>query len=362
MQTDAHVRICADTEESAAEMVDMIEHATHTIYYSSFVCTLTHPLCGRAETLETLFARAGARGVKIRILYNPEAAYGNLPPERFRELLPPSAEVRCVYGSGKLPPVARVLVSNMSFSNHHQKYMCVDGERMMIGGVEVDKERAGWLHANKADHPYCWHEVSVCVPCTPPMWQFVQDNFDRIVEAPPFPLTRGGCEHRILCRMIREARACVHMEAQTCMSAASTANLVFETVAERVARAFRTEADEFRFILLTNNKQVDESPIISWVTRQELQWSRRFLLARTAALGVPASFVAERVFVGYLEHEGRHVKVHTNILIQDGRRLLRTSSNLTDRSMSVLPCGRAGGRTTAEAVASLPHAATSNGS
>jgi phosphatidylserine/phosphatidylglycerophosphate/cardiolipin synthase-like enzyme len=45
----------------------------------------------------------------------------------------------------------------------------------------------------------------------------------------------------------------------------------------------------------------------------------------------------EHVVVASLEHEGVHVKVHSNLLIVDGQRMLRSSSNFTDRSWSSKP-------------------------
>jgi phosphatidylserine/phosphatidylglycerophosphate/cardiolipin synthase-like enzyme len=340
MQASSNVRICADATESAAEMIRLLRSARNVVYFSSFLCQLDEPLSGgNGVTLAMLFGELGERGVKLRMLYNPEAAYGNLAPTEFLARLPPTADLRCVYGSGELPKIARVVGDNTRYSNHHQKYMCVDGDRLMLGGIDVNWERKGWLQPNVNKPPYCWHEVSVSVPCTDAMWYFVKQNFDVIVESPPFPLTRGLQEYRVLYRLIREARSCVHMEAQTCISAGSTANDVFEAVAQRVAKAHHTPGDRFRFMLLTNMIQIDESKPISWITTQEVHWSRRFLRKRTSQLGVPAEALANRVFIGVLEDEtGRHVKVHSNLLIQDGRRMLRTSSNLTDRSMSAFPC------------------------
>ena len=49
-------------------------------------------------------------------------------------------------------------------------------------------------------------------------------------------------------------------------------------------------------------------------------------------------FVRERVFIGTLEHGGVHIKVHSNLIIRDGHTMIRTSSNLTDRSLSARPC------------------------
>lgn len=345
-----NIRINADSVESATELIRILRSAKTMVYFSSFLCQLNEPLAGTTTTLRQLFTELAERGVGLRILYNPEPAYGNLPIEDFKALLPGGSsssssrgvEVHCVYGSGTLPTFTKYIGigENTRYSNHHQKYVCADAEWFMLGGVDINFERKGWLEPNNNKPPYCWHEISVSVRCTPQMWSFACENFNRIVDHPSFPLTRGGYyEHRIICRLIHDARSCIHMEAQTCISAESTLNEVLEAIAQRVARAHVTPGDRFRFILLTNMFQIDESTAISWLTTQQVHWSRRFLRKRIAQLGVSSSDMETRVFIGFLQDlSHRHIKVHSNLIIQDGRRMLRTSSNLTDRSMSVFPC------------------------
>lgn len=332
-------RCLADPGEYAPELVKLLRSARHTVYYSSFTTHLDVQLPNCNVTLGMLFDELQARQVQLYILYNPEPAYGNLPPAEFQARVP-RAHVKCVEGSGMLPQVASLVVNNLRYSNHHQKYVCVDGLYFMLGGTDVTSERTPWLGLNKDG--YTWHEVAVVVPCTPRMYQFVQLNFQHIVENPPFPLTKGLQEYELLLQLIRRARTCVHIEAQTCISAGATYNQVFDVVMQRVAQAYgsqsRGQPDAFCFMLLTNLQQVDESRVISWVTSQQVQWSRRYLRQRAVDYGVPAEFVKQRVFVGTLEQQdGTHIKVHSNLVIQDGRRLLRTSSNFNDRSMSALP-------------------------
>lgn len=334
-------RCLVDPAEYAAELVQLLRSAREVVYYSSFTAHLDVPLplpAPNTLTLGMLFDELLARHVQLFILYNPEPAYGNLPPAEFQARLP-AAHVKCVEGSGMLPKVAALVVNNLRYSNHHQKYVCVDGRYFMLGGTDVTAERTPWLGLN-ADG-YSWHEVAVVTPCTPRMYQFVQLNFQHIVDNPPYPLTKGLQEYQLLLQLIRRARTCVHMEAQTCISAGATYNQVFDTVMQRVAAAHasqcRGEPDRFCFMLLTNLQQVDESKVISWVTSQQVQWSRRYLRERAVHYGVPDAFVNQRVFVGTMAHKGAHIKVHSNLIIQDGKRMVRTSSNFNDRSMSALP-------------------------
>lgn len=330
----------ADPDEYSLELIRLLRSAQHSVYYSSFTAHLDIPLpvSFGTVTLGMLFDELKDRQVQLFVLYNPEPAYGNLPPVEFQARLP-HAHVKCVEGSGMLPKVASLVVNNLRYSNHHQKYVCVDGLYFMLGGTDVTCERTPWLGLN-ADG-YSWHEVALLLPCTPRMYQFVQLNFEHIVNNPPFPLTKGLQEYELVLQLIRRARTCVHMEAQTCISAGGTYNQVFDEVMQRVAAAYasqlRGDKDRFCFMLLTNLQQVDESRVISWVTGRQVQWSRRYLRQRARHYGVPAEFVKGRVFIGTLENKGAHIKVHSNLLIQDGQRVLRSSSNFNDRSLSDLP-------------------------
>jgi phosphatidylserine/phosphatidylglycerophosphate/cardiolipin synthase-like enzyme len=336
------VRIHADQAETAREIVSLLRSAEKDVYYSSFMLNLDTPLCSfpRDVTMLKLFWELHERGVVLHLLYNAETAYENLNADALVVQLPPSAEVKVVHGSGEVPQwVQRIkLVKNKTFSNHHQKYICVDGAEMLVGGTDIDSLRCTpWLGLN-AD-AFSWHEVSVVVPCTDRMYAFVRANFEAIQNNPPRPLLRGLQEYSVLTELIARARSCVHMEAQVCISAAGTANELLEHVVQRLHRAFKNQADDrFRFMLLTNMFQVDEDWLISWCTSKQLHWSRRYMRRRARQLGITPDFFKSRVFVGYLQHNGRHVKVHSNLLIQDGRRMVRSSSNFTDRSLSSFPC------------------------
>jgi phosphatidylserine/phosphatidylglycerophosphate/cardiolipin synthase-like enzyme len=327
--------VLTDPVQYSTELVRLLKSARHRVYYSSFTAHLDVPLPGQqGVTLGDLFNELGWRGVELNILYNPEEAYGNLSPAAFAARLA-HATVHAVYGSGTLPPWASVVVNNLRYSNHHQKYVCVDEREFMLGGTDVTADRAGWLQLNSDG--YVWHEVAVVVGCTPQMAYFVKQNFEAIITNPPFPLTKGLQEYLVIARLIETARTCIHMEAQTCISSGATYNRLLDLVVQRVHRAHTTPGDEFRFMLLTNTVQADESAVISWVTRQQLHWSRRFLRKRAAQLGLPPDVLTQRVFIGYMAHGEKHIKVHSNLIIQDGKCMVRSSSNFNDRSWSMYP-------------------------
>lgn len=369
------VKLLADGVESARELITMFRNARQFVFYSSFICDLSVPLLGtvntRSEqmndqpwtsagsiTMLDLFRELEQRGVQMFILYNPELAYNKLPLTDFIAQLPSSARVRSVAGSGSLPKITNFIVDHTHFSTHHQQYLCVDGERLMVGGTDVDVHHTGWLQFNTCSPvEYSWHETSVSVSCTPAMLRFIKSNYDNIQDTAPFPLVCGGDqEHRLLCHMIESARSCIHMESNWCTSAAGTSNAVFKCIADRVYAAYLISTnsismsqDRFHFFLLTNLFQRDEPDIVSKTSTQQLYWSIRYLYNQMSMLGVSPAFIAQRVFVGRMVEPdfspsphsvlgGRHIKVHANMVIQDGHTLLRSSSTVTDRSLSTLPC------------------------
>ena len=199
------VRVCLDAQESELELVRLLRSARVHVFYSSFVMLLDKELLP-GVTLLTLFQELHQRGVHVYMLYNEETAYGNLPVAQLVETLPPNVHVNVVIGSGRVAPWLAFLlrIQNTRYSNHHQKYIIVDDTEAMITGVDVTHERSAWLRVNS--HNYAWHEISVVLPCSPAMAAFARQNFNALVNVPPFPLTRGYGEYRLMTRMIASAK------------------------------------------------------------------------------------------------------------------------------------------------------------
>lgn len=336
MNTD--VQILLDMNACASRMVEMFASANKSIFYSSFVCQLDVKMPGQPDhvTMRKLITDATSRGVEFYMFVNPTEQYGN----DFSELASMNnVHMRYVISDGYIPyPFNRVFGER--YTNHHQKFLMVDDTTIMVGGVGVHPCRAGWMVLNtESPNPYYWHEVGVVTPCEASASAWVRGMWDGVYVAPPFPFLSGEAEHQFMCKLILESVTCIHMEAQLCISTSSTHNRVFDAVVERVARAYNTPGDAFCFMLLVNTHQPDEHVVVSTATTATLHWSRRMMMANAIARGVSVPFMRERVFIGTLEHaDGTHIKVHSNLIIQDGHTMLRTSSNLTDRSFSPTPC------------------------
>ena len=328
--------VLTDMTECAARVIELFNSATHTIYYSAFVCQTDASLPGHpGVTMHKLTSAAVERGVAVKMFFNPSLQYGN---ECLTNLhIDSRVDVCSISGDGNVPEPFNHIFGDR-YSNHHQKFLIVDDQVVMIGGVGVHPCRAGWLTLNTESPAYYWHEVGVVTSCNPAFSTWVQNLWNNRFTHPPLPLMSGPTEHASMVELIRTAETCIHMEAQLCISTNSTENQILSTVVARLARAFHTPGDEFRFIMLVNTHQPDEHVVVSSVTTSTLHWSRRMLHSLALDAGMSPLFLNERVFIGTLEYEGTHIKVHSNLLIKDGHTMIRSSSNLTDRSLSRNPC------------------------
>lgn len=328
--------VLIDMQQCARRMIELFTTAQTCIYYSSFVCQMNVGLPGFPHiTMHQLTSDAVKRGVSVKMLFNPSTQYGNEKLENMD--VDPGVEVRSISGDGCIPTPLSTIFGE-TYTNHHQKFLFVDGKYLMVGGVGVHPCRSGWLELNTESPPYYWHEVGVVTECTPEMSAWFEGLWQSQFTPPPFPLVAASSEHLATLKLIQDAKSCIHMEAQLCISTDSTSNKILSTVVDRLVRAQNTKGDRFCFIMLVNTHQPDEHVVVSSATTLSLHWSRRMMMECATKRGVSPLFLKERVFMGTLEHNDTHIKVHSNLIIQDGHTMIRTSSNLTDRSLSQHPC------------------------
>ena len=323
-----------------ASIVKMMRDARTTIFYSTFLCDFNEPLTddGTTTTFLTLVDECVTRGVRVHILMNPVVDYGQQSPAHvLAKYTPDQVDVRCVVGSLGPNWLTRHFSRNTKYSYHHQKYLCMDGERMMVTGCDINSERAGWLRKNRLN--YFWHEVSVVVPCTPAMHRFCVRNHGGVNTPPPPPLTTGVDEHDELYYRIMGAKHSVHIENQILITFGDgQRNKIGQAIMQRISNAV-LHGDTFHVVILTNTRQDDEpSRLVHFYCRTMVMWSMQSAYALGARYGLTAREVRAHLFIGRLECAGTLIKVHSNIVFVDSEWALRSSSNLSDRSWSPLPC------------------------
>ncbi|CAH0479493.1 unnamed protein product [Peronospora belbahrii] len=345
------LRVCRDFCECQEAIVELLVSARKSIYYSTFLCDFTQVLHTTnkeqtGSTFVSLVRDAVNRGVDVHILYNPVRDYGTNSIADLRRILPQKVHFACSVSDLGPSWFTRYLSNNSRYAFHHQKYLCVDEENIMVTGCDVNTEREGWLRKNHLG--YYWHELSVICRCTREMVTWVKSNhqpaekkrcYDQFMESPPFPLVSGGWrEENCMVNMIMNAKHSVQLESQIMISGGSLQhNRICPAIVARISQACR-KGEPFHALILTNAAQKDEpSYLARTYCSLSIQWSLEQLEDCAVAHGLTLDELWQHLQVGRLEHDGVSIKVHSNILIVDGKYALRSSSNLADRSLSARP-------------------------
>jgi len=285
-----------------------------------------------------LLQGASDRGVNIRVLYNPATSYGNLELVEALKLFPKkNCVIHTCVGNGRLKGFRKLMSPHSVYSYHHQKYVMVDREWAMVTGCDVDGDRQPWLTLNSKN--YYWLELSVVfnIRGTPEVTQFFQDNWKHIV-APPLPLINAHTEHSLIQWLINTSVSYIHLEQQLFISNDKTTNHVAQSLVNRVVRAVREGDKAFKVFVITNVRNPDDTPLLDFFILMLFLWSWRWMESDAQRQGVTLDQFYNHIVFLHLEHNTYPIKVHSNILIQDGSRCVRSSSNLTDRSLGALPC------------------------
>ena len=335
-----------DAEECQAKIVNLFRSAQESIHYSAFLCDFDMILDNKVS-MTTLITDAVNNGISVNLLLNPWTEYGNLNPITLLSKLPLTVNTRFVDGDFKPSWFASLFTNNNRYSYHHQKYLCIDEKVIMVTGTDVNQERSGWLKKNCFD--YYWHELGVVIPCTKHMADWVNDNQERINPMPPLPLTCGWHEHCTMIELIATAKRDIHLECQTFITGNSSdlehksdcrthVNRIAKAIVQRIEKAISDEDENFRVFILTNMVQQDEP---SFVTRlfckSSVLWSIWWMYYLAEQRGITAKEFEKYIFIGNMHLNNVQIKVHSNILIRDGNAAIRSSSNLSDRSLSWYP-------------------------
>jgi phosphatidylserine/phosphatidylglycerophosphate/cardiolipin synthase-like enzyme len=335
-----------DAEECQAKIVNLFKSAEQSVYYSAFLCDFDMIL-NNEVSMTTLITDAANRGISVNLLLNPWTEYGNLLPGSIIRKLPLDVNIRFVDGDFKPSWFASWFTNNCRYSYHHQKYLCIDEKVVMITGTDVNKERSGWLKKNCLD--YYWHELGVVIPCNKAISDWVKNNHKKINPMPPLPLTCGWHEHCTMIELINTAKRNIHLECQTLITGNSSdlerksdcrthVNKIAKAIVQRIASAIADKDENFRVFILTNMVQQDEPSLVTRVfCKSSVLWSIWWMYHMAEQEGITSEEFEKYIVFGNMHLNGVQIKVHSNILIRDGDVAIRSSSNLSDRSLSWYP-------------------------
>lgn len=334
------LKICFNFEEIRPCMVNLIQKATKEILLSTFNTSLFTPFCGK-RTLNDFLYVAHLKGVSVALILNQhQSQYGGDTFESLR-LLPYT-----IYKSRR----DGCTLLKQTYCHHHQKFLCVDAAYILIGGTETSKDATN-KDFNTCDTPgiHCWTDTAVVTYCTHALYNFILktslsprcSNSD--CNADEY-FGNGDTECQMFMNLVRAAENYIYIENQVFVSHAYTVNRLLEEICIKIVASIERNSS-FKVFIVTNDYRstIDECKTVRKyidVHTKNLRRNARRMCTRTSTKPVTEDQIDQRLFIGTLQHNKWPVKVHTQILVQDGTRMIKGSSNITDRSLSSTPCDK----------------------
>ena len=335
-----------DIHDSYKVMVDMITNASDRIYYSSFASNMTTPFYEN-HTLQSLLNDAAKRGVHIRLFYNTTGEYTNHTIPELQALLHPSIRITTVTASKQLPESLQKTLHQKAYSYNHQKFLVCD-HTILLGGCDVDPwERKGYNTLNKNN--FYWHEVSLSFDVSDEFisWihQFKNSKSRRVKDLPqpPIPYTNRKSEIDTMLYMIQHSNNIIYIEHQLfgfTKFSQRYSKAIITAIANRLEKSCR-QNDDLQIYFITNVSQDDEYNVFA------KEFSSNTLILNICHIleNIRNKYkekALQKLHTYTLRRNNKNIKVHSNLTICDDPdnqyHLIRSSSNLSDRSFGEYPC------------------------
>ena len=333
------IDICLNFEEIRPYMVQLIQKATKEILLSTFNSSLFTPFYDN-QTLNDFLYTAHSNGVDIKIILNQhQATYGGDTFESLRNL------PYTIYRSRR----DDCTLLEHTFCHHHQKFLCVDASYILIGGTETSKDATN-KDFNTCDnrHIHCWSDMAVVTSCSPELYQFILKTSlsARYVNSDcnddPY-FGNGDNECSMYINLTRAAQKYIYIENQVFISNDYTENRLLEEICVKIVASIENHTP-FKVFIVTNDYHT---------TTDECRKVRKYIDLHTKSIrknagrickrinkNITGDQIGQRLFIGTLQYKMWPVKLHTQMFVQDGKRMIKGSSNITDRSLSSSPCDK----------------------
>jgi phosphatidylserine/phosphatidylglycerophosphate/cardiolipin synthase-like enzyme len=327
-----------NVQECHQRIAQMIRSARFEIVFTSFCTAFTSPFLGN-QSLDDLLLAAHHRGVHVNLVLNAkQGSYLSKEEVRLEEEL---MERRQGQYSIRLSASDDCTWFGNSYCHHHFKVLCIDRAVLLLGG--------GLDHSNDSWRPFeecssgkcCWTDLAIVAQCSPSLYQtFLSgciDAYHKDVQQ-----QNVGLEHDVIVKHILDAQSYVYLENQFIDSSHYTYNCIARAVAHRIEQSIQA-CDDLRIMLITNIKESADATeaeggcLCKWYM-DSCTKRLRHTIHKLCSAGAPEDIDA-RLFVGSLQQaNGKHITVHTQFMVVDGTILHKSSSNITDRSLSKFPC------------------------
>jgi len=335
-----------DIQDSYKTLVRMIQQATSRIYYSAFAANMTTPFYEQ-HTLQSLLNEAASRGVYIHIFYNTTAEYTNQTISELQSILDPSIHITTITAEKQLPKSLQSILHQKAYSYNHQKFLVCD-DTILFGGTDIDPwERKGYNTLNKNN--FYWHEVSLAYNISNDFitWihQFKNSKKRQIKDLPPppKPYVNRKSEIDTMLYMIQHSNDIIYVEHQL-FGLTKFSQLYSKAIVQAFATRLKNACElsqNLDIYFITNVSQDDEYNFFA------KQFSSNTLILTICHILqlIPRKYkqqAKQKLHIYTLARNNKNIKVHSNVFITDDNdkqyHLIRTSSNLSDRSFGKQPC------------------------
>lgn len=342
----------------------LIQSARETLHICAMALHLARVMPS-GQSLASLINMKAEQGVKVYIMMNSTCEYANLSPSQTRDQLHPSV---FLYASrNPTHEFKHYLFNQIGYSFMHMKMCCADLTTMQIGCIDVDPwERLDYDVLNKNN--FAWHEIATEFKCTPAISQWVLSVFHSgscsicPEVAPPFPLVCAGpYEADVMCQLMETAKDSIYLEHQI-ISMGPSEDMSVQRILEVIARKLAL-IPHFQVVFITNTQQDDEYNSISrhfsalslMATKYHLEDAVKRLMHKSGLTFNKERHYKQVRYLNLLCTGGQNLKAHSNITIVDTSYAIRSSSNITSRSLGFNPCDMELGIVSSSNVESLLH-------
>ena len=325
-----------NNEESRPEIVRLIALAKRELVFCSF-CTDFFCDFYQGRSLHYYLEQAHRRRVHIILCINPWQS---------RYLGKDLSDLKQYQGMYTIIESKRSgSLQGIEYCHHHIKAICVDQSLLFRGGG-VDTSADSWkeFQTCNQDGVDCWTDSSVLTRCSKEVMQYIiSSSMEGDYKNTNNYHISGLAEHNNFLYLIRSARHYIYLENQFFDSSDITENRILVELSKAITRSIQQNT-EFYVMILTNNFYTNkDEPYLAriYLHYTMIRIQRDVLkICRYTDPTITREQVNHKLFVGVLKREPYYIQLHTQVMIQDGIRMIKTSSNITDRSLSHSPCDK----------------------
>lgn len=309
--------------ESVDIIVKLITNATKTIELHSFCMDIENKYL-QNKSLDEHLNEAYLRGVKVTLYVNNYQYNYDGSNKSILNKYKDKYDIYVIKNNCRL-------LSNIKYCNYHRKLLIIDKKYLYIGGgIDNNKDGISWKSFEECRYDVCWTDTGILT--------HYNKNFK-------YNSLNEYCQYLYL---IRNSKNFLYIENQFIDSNIYTYNNIIVEIAKRLCKSIKNN-DNLRVVIVTNTKETifDEKFIlriyVDLCTKNILKTVYNYCKDNLNIQNkeILISELNKRFKVCYLIKDNKYpIDMHAQIFIQDGERLIKSSSNLTDRSISIYQCDK----------------------